>query len=206
MQLIVGFVAMLVVLATADAMLMVQAPPLSALMQIWQKPEVPSQPEIQEPATEEPTVRTPDGGVPKTTGPDVRAVLERFGFVQQQTNELLLLRELMAAEETGIEASALLVENDRAGAIAWVETPKVKVYFLALKEALHGAFTPELTDLVDETQHVEGRPPRNILTFLDPGISEERIAFFRVREQLYEVHMAKEYEAELFAILDELSQ
>ena len=90
--------------------------------------------------------------------------------------------------------------------ISWLETPDVKILFLALKEALHSSFSPELQDLVDEKQQRRGKPPRELLTFLDPAISEERLAFVRVRDRLYELHIPEGMDDAIFGLIEELTK
>jgi len=77
---------------------------------------------------------------------------------------------------------------------------------LALKEALHTTFSPEMRDLVDEVQTREGRPPRNLLTFLDPAINSERVVFIRVRERLYEFHIAPGRDDSIYDLIESLTQ
>jgi len=78
--------------------------------------------------------------------------------------------------------------------------------FLALKESLHGLFSPDMRDLLDENQAPEGKPPRNFLTFLDPAISEERLVFVRVRERLYEFHIAQAKEDAMYKLVETLTE
>jgi len=194
-------------LGTADAFITNSPPPLT-----WTPEGTETEPDVV-PVTKEPgtlpsptSPTTPLGSVTKAEGLNVRQVLQEHGFSFEAKQDNLFLPRLIPDAETTVEQGVLLKNGDRAGAIAWTESPKVKIYYLALKEALHGAFTPAVQNLVDETQRREELPPRNFLTFLDTGISEERIAFARVRERIYELHMNTAHENELFAVLDALTQ
>ncbi len=129
----------------------------------------------------------PVGGVRKQTGPNVKTALEADGFTTTSTNDLSFLAQIGSGAQ--IDALAVLKDGDRAGSVTWIDSPKVKNYFIALKEALLTAFSPEMTDLKDETLRSDNGPVRNYLTFLDPSLSTERLVFVRVRERLYEFHV-----------------
>lgn len=145
-------------------------------------------------------------GVNKAKGPDVTGTIAALGLTAGQTNDPLFLPKVIDSTEGSVQTAVLLQDGDRAGLIAWSESAGVKIAFLALKEALHRSFTPAIADLIDETQQREGFPPRNFLSFIDTGISEERIAFARVRERLYEIHIAPGKDDVMFRLLDELSR
>ncbi|OGJ62578.1 hypothetical protein A3C37_03970 [Candidatus Peribacteria bacterium RIFCSPHIGHO2_02_FULL_53_20] len=145
-------------------------------------------------------------GIRKATGPDVLLTLTRLGFEIETSDELTILRTVIPSQEAEVSTYVLLLNGDRAGLIAWTESPQVKNYFLALKEALHASFSPRVKDLLDETQRLPGKPPRNFLTFLDEGLSPERLVFLRVRERLYEIRIAEGRDAEMFALIEELTQ
>lgn len=145
-------------------------------------------------------------GVRKAMGPDVLSTLARLGLEVEASDELTILRTVIPAQEAHVEVHVLLRNGDRAGLIAWTESPQVKNYFLALKEALHASFSPHVQDLLDETQRLPGKPPRNFLTFLDEGLSAERLIFLRVRERLYEIRIAEGNDEAMFQLLEELTQ
>lgn len=152
--------------------------------------------------SEEPT---PDGGgIAKQSGPNMVEVLQALGIEQSQTEETSIIRRVIP-EEMPVQTIVLLKDGDRIGMVSWAESPLVKTYFLALKEALHTSFTAQMTDLVDETQRPEGKPVRNFLTFLDPGLSPERLVFIRVRERMYEFHIGEGKDAEMFLLVDALT-
>lgn len=145
------------------------------------------------------------GGVAKREGPNVLEVLEALQITPQDTKETSLVQQIIPGDVATVESYALLEGGDRAGLIAWVDSPQVKVYFIALKEALHSTFSPQMRDLVDETQEREGKPPRSLLTFRDPAISEERIVFVRVRERLYELHVPEGRDELIFDLVETLT-
>jgi len=149
-------------------------------------------------------VGPPPIGVRPAKGPNVLETLVLQEFMFQDTRETSLLEIIIS--EADVKSRVLMKDADRSGLIAWVESPRVKVYFLALKEALHNSFSPAVTDLVDEMQRREDRPTVNLLTFKDPAISEERIAFVRVRDRLYEFHIAQGNDDAIFALIDALTE
>ena len=146
------------------------------------------------------------GGVKKAMGPDVLLTLTRLGFEIERSSELTILRTVIPEGAAEVHTYALLLNGDRAGLIAWTESAEVKNYFLALKEALHASFSPRVKDLLDETQHIPGKPPRNFLSFLDEGLSPERLVFLRVRERLYEIRITEGNDEAIFRAVDELTQ
>ena len=148
----------------------------------------------------------PSEGVRKQSGPDVIAYLKDEEIEITQTREQSLSEQIIPASVATVQSRILMQDDDRLGLIAWTDSPQVKVYYLALKEALHTTFSPELRDLIDETQRREDKPPRNLLTFVDPVISEERIVFVRVRERLYEFHVAEGKDEEIFGIIEGLTK
>jgi hypothetical protein len=206
----IGLLMVFLGLGTMDAVLTGETGPVAALFGA-EPTEVAVQPEPENPVPEEvvPTENpepAPVGGVRKVEGPDVGAVLGQLQFEAQAIGEPIFLSRIIPPEDgTTVTGAVLLKEGDRAGVLAWADSPKIKLYFLALKEALHESFTPAVRDLVDETQRREGKPTRNFLSFTDPGISEERIVFVRVRERLYEVHIAEGKDELMFGLIDALS-
>lgn len=135
------------------------------------------------------TSSIPRGGVRKQSGPPVEDAIKAAGFTTTDTSDLSFLAQI-AGSGTEIHAIAILQNGDRAGSVTWIETPKVKNYFISLKEALLTAFSPQVQGLRDETMQGENMPVRNYLTFLDTSLSTERLVFVRVRERLYEFHIA----------------
>ena len=146
----------------------------------------------------------PPVGIRPAQGPDVVQTIAAAQLTVGDTRETSIMSLLFP--DTQISTLVLLKDNDRIGLLSWTESPRVKVQFLGLKEALHGSFSPAIADLIDETQQREGHPTVNLLTFRDTGISEERLAFVRVRERLYEFHIAQGQEDTVFALIDALTQ
>lgn len=219
----VGFTVLLVALGVIDAYVTVEPSTYASLLGTEEQPEEPveekkkgknkkkkgkdKQEENTEPTIKPetpPPTNTP-GGVRKQEGPKIETILGQTGWEFKAIKEPLFLSKIIPPEESQVTGTVLLKNGDRIGAIAWVESPKIKLYFIALKEALHSSFTPEIKDLVDETQHREGKPPRNLLTFLDTGINEERIVFVRVRSRLFEIHIADGNKKALFDLIDKLT-
>jgi hypothetical protein len=196
-----GVVAVLIGLGAADVVLMEGLP--AAL------PEAPgtiSQVVEPLPSTNGQQPIAP-GGVAKATGPRVPEVLATLGFQERSTKKSdVLLNQIIPSEVTSIDSRILLLKGDRAGLVAWIDSPDVKAYFIALKEALHNTFSPQLQDLVDETQKRDGLPTRNILTFLDPALSNERLVFVRVQQRLYEFHVTEGQDEAIFELLEKLTE
>ena len=153
-------------------------------------------------------VALPGGGIPLNQGADVLSTLvaHNFTFEDPTSIEKIVLDRVAPQSEATVEKHVLLLDGDRAGVIAWVESPKVKDYFLKVKEVLHGSFTTKVQDLIDETQRRENLPVRNLLTFFDPGLLPERVVFVRVRQRLFEIHIADGKSKELFDLIEELTQ
>lgn len=152
-----------------------------------------------------------DGGtidgdpVRKSEGPDVLEIAALQNFTTQETEETSILSRVVSEPDT-VNARVLLLNEDRASYIAWVDSTDVKTYFLSLKEALHRSFTASVTDLLDEAQQREGLPTRNVLTFKDTGLLPERVVFVRVRERLYEFHIPEGKDDLIFALIEELTK
>ena len=152
----------------------------------------------------EPMPPNAGGGVTKQTGPDVGEALASLGLEAKEGAERSILRRVIR-EDVTVQTSIVLKDGDRIGMISWTQSPLVKNYFLALKEALHTSFTPQMKDLVDETQRPEKKPVRNFLSFRDLGLSPERMVFVRVRDRLYEFRITEGAEERMFMLIEELT-
>jgi len=146
----------------------------------------------------------PPGAVAKNNGPEVATVIGAEGLTTSESSDLSLLSQVVTGEAS-VESLAVLSEGDRAGSVTWVQTGDVKTIFISLKEALLSSFSSEVRDLRDETVQEAGKPVRNILTFFDPSLSEERIVFVRVRERLYEFHIATGKEETMNGVIEGLT-
>ncbi len=139
------------------------------------------------------------------TGPDVFDVLNALGIVTQGTREEGLLEQVVPENET-VEKRVILKGDDRLGYFAWVESPDSTLYLSAMKDALRSSFSSQMRDLVDEVQDLPGKPTRDVLSFLDPSIHEERILFLRIGTRLYEFHVPAGKEPDIQTLMDELTQ
>ncbi len=152
------------------------------------------------------TLRMPaSAGVVKQSGPDVLALLQARGFVIEETNEDFLLQAILPPG-TPLTSRVLLQNNDRVAALAWIDSPDVKRSLATLRGKLHASFSPDLRDLIDETQSQLGKPPRDLLSFSDPTIHSERIVFARVRQRLYEFHVRDGKEKEIDSLVDAFTE
>ncbi len=143
----------------------------------------------------------PSAGTAKMSGPNVAQTLIDLGFTVEQSAELSLIEQIVGGKEK-VEGLKILKDGDRAGSITWVESTEVKTYFASLKESLLSSFSPNVRDLRDTTDARPGVPVRNILTFTDPALREERLTCVRVRERLYEFHIAKEKEEAMEGLME----
>ncbi len=138
-------------------------------------------------------------------GTDIATIMQSIGFTMQDGNEDNVLKEVIPTDRR-VETKILLSGNDRVAFIAWTQSPDVKTYFSALKEALQASFSPAMHDLVDRTDEREGKPPRNVLAFTDPGLLEEKMIFVRVRQRLFEFHVAPGKDMQVNGLIDALTE
>ena len=141
----------------------------------------------------------------KRSGPDPIAIAEQLNFSGEETAQQSLLSAIVS-DPSRVTTRVLLLDGDRAGLLSWIETPNVKQVFMALKESVSTLFSPDVRDLLDEMQSPAGKPPRNFLTFLDPSLSEERFVFVRIRERLYEFHIAPGKDEMMYRLVEELTK
>jgi hypothetical protein len=81
----------------------------------------------------------------------------------------------------------------------------VKTIFTNLRKSLRISFSPDLKDVIDETQSEPGKPPRDVLSFLDPAIAPDRLLFVRIRQRLYEFHVTAGSEKDVNELIDALT-
>lgn len=146
--------------------------------------------------------RMQQNGVAKTNGPDVPTTLQSMDVDVQESEDLTFLAQIARGET--VRSLVILQQGDRIGSVSWIDGD-AKELFIDLKEALLTAFSTEVSDLSDQTFQEEGLPVRNVLTFRDPALSEERLTFIRVRERLYEFHSATGKEATMHEIINALT-
>lgn len=154
--------------------------------------------------TSDDNTELPPGAVVKNTGPSIEETVAEQRLTAEPSGDLSLLAQIIT-DDTEIKSMAILSDGDRAGSVTWVETGDVKTHFIALKDALLGSFSSDMRDLRDETMQQPGEPVRNVLTFIDPGLSEERIVFVRVRERLFEFHLAEGKEEVMNGFIEALT-
>lgn len=116
-------------------------------------------------------------------------VIQKLGLSSVQTSERSLLS--IAVTTVPVQTSVLLLRGDRALLLSWIESDDVKDIMTNLKKSLQDQFSVQVSDLLDETRQVPNGPPMDVLRFLDPAISSEEIYILRVRNRLYEIHVAK---------------
>ncbi len=145
-------------------------------------------------------------GIAKNSGPTLAQVAASQNVkLTANTKEATLFGDIFADRAKPV-SQVILKDGDRAGSVTVVTSPQVKILFVSLKEALLGKFSSRISGLKDETLQENGRPVRNILQFTDPAISEEKIVIVRVRENLYEIRMAKGKEQVMESLMDALTR
>ena len=144
-------------------------------------------------------------GVRKRVGPDVSAAALREGFLTAETDEESLLGRILPPSLV-IASRVLLRGNDRAAAVFWIDSTDMRRHFSTLRQALRASFSTQLRELIDETQTEEGKPPRDVLSFMDPAIRPDRVVFVRVRQRLYEFHVTTGKEKEIDRLVDSLTE
>lgn len=140
----------------------------------------------------------------KRSNVNVHTVFQSVGLVSQETKEVGILAQLTQPDLS--RTVILLRNNDRAFLFSWIENDEVKEIMSALKKLLEDQFSPELTDLTDETMTSATGAPVDILRFYDPSISTEHIVFLRIRNRLYELHIAENGEEISDRLIEELSK
>jgi hypothetical protein len=129
------------------------------------------------------------GNVSKRSGASLEDVFKDQNIEATDTDQGSLLSRIVGSA-TSVHTQVLLKDNDRILLFSWVENPEVKEEFQAIKDTLHDAFSANVSNLEDISQTPSDGPPYNLLSFKDPAISDERIIFLRIRQRLYELHVA----------------
>ena len=157
-----GFIALLVVIGTADALLSRS----EILANIGSADTGEGTGTVPAPAPRE-------VAIPKALGPDVEVVVVQSGItVLRSQSEQSLLAQL--GMDAAVETRVLIEGEDRIGSITWVTDGNVKAIFAALKQSLLESFSPQVQGLRDEREESAGYQTRSVLTFLDPSLGPER--------------------------------
>ena len=128
----------------------------------------------------------PGQGVAKRKALNIGETLKTLGYTTADSTDQSMVEQVTAGNPP-VNTLAILKDNDRIGSVIWIDTPEVKTIFNTLKDSLLAAFSPAVKELRDETK-VQPGPVRNELTFLDTGLSTERLTFVRIGERLMEFH------------------
>lgn len=145
------------------------------------------------------------GTVSKRSGASLEEIFQDLNITATDTDQDSLLSRIVG-NTASVHTQVLLKDNDRILLFSWVENPNVKEEFQAIKDTLHDAFSPNVSNLKDVTETPSDGPPRNILSFKDPAINDERIIFLRIRQRLYELHVADGKDADAESLLSSLSR
>ncbi len=158
-----------------------------------------------EPSDAGTTLTLPSGeGVAKRQAVNIADLLATIGYTTTSSKDSSMLSQVTGSAAT-VNALTLLKENDRIGSVMWIDSVNVKTLFNQLKDALLAAFSPKVQDLEDTTKVEPGSPIINILTFLDPSLSAERLTFVRIGDRLMEFHTATGKESDMQGAIDALS-
>lgn len=144
-------------------------------------------------------------GIARQRDPDVFAVLQSFAIETSYTEKASLLARIIPAN-TPLTSRVLLQNDEGLGFFAYVQSPDVRAYFAALKDALHQSFSKDVRNVVDIVEAPENRPIRNVLSFTDPSLSDDTIILMRVRERLYEFHVPQAKEPVIRALIEKLTE
>jgi hypothetical protein len=137
-------------------------------------------------------------------GPDVIAVATAHDFSAVTGDEATLLERVLPAAFP-VNKRVLLQDNDRASSLAWIESGQVRDIFTNVKKELRQSFSANVKDLIDERQTERGKPPRDVLSFVDPAIHTDRVLIVRVRQRLYEFHITAGKEPAIDRLIDALT-
>lgn len=146
-----------------------------------------------------------EAGVARQRDPDVFEVLRGLNIETSLTQKKSLLSRITPAG-IPVTSRVLLQNGDGIGSFSFVQSPDVRALFMALKEALHQSFSKDVQDIVDTVEAPPDRPVRNILSFTDPALGTEKIILIRVRERLYEFHLAQGKEEIVEELIDKLTE
>lgn len=140
----------------------------------------------------------------KKNSVDIPSLLVSHQFIVTQSGEASLLQRI--EQGTNVQTVVLLQNNDRIALFSWIESDNTKAIFASLKQALQEQFSPKVTGLIDQTLVSDNGPPVDMLSFFDPAISPEKVIFIRVRDRLYEFHVAESGTDPIGALIAELSK
>lgn len=147
----------------------------------------------------------PGQGIGRQQSPVVGDILQSQGIQTQPSDRPSLLERTLQGQEP-VTTVILLKDNDRLGLLSWVESPRSKNLFSALREALLSSLSPSVKDLRDERLTPQDRPPRTELSFSDPALSDEKMTLMRIRDRIYELHVATGREATMAGLIDALTK
>ncbi len=144
-------------------------------------------------------------GIARQRDPDVFEVFQEMGIETSSTKKESFLSRIVPSQ-IPLTSRVLLQNNEGLGFFAYAESPDVRAFFTALKEALHQSFSDDVRDVVDIVEAPENRPVRNVLSFVDPSLSNDKIILLRVRERLYEFHVPEAKEPVVRALIERLTE
>lgn len=140
----------------------------------------------------------------KKSSANVDEIIQKLGLTAVQTSESSLLT--LSVTAVPVRTSVLLLRGDRALLFSWIESDDVKDIMTTMKKSLQDEFSVKVTNLLDETRRTPDGPPMDVLRFLDPAISSEEIYILRIRNRLYEIHVAKNGTDVLAQLMEELGK
>jgi hypothetical protein len=118
---------------------------------------------------------------------------ERKGFTNLPVShtETSFLNYVLPPERGAIASTVLLRNGDRVSAVYWYASPDASAILQRITEKSFDAFSPLMSNLVDEVIEKDGLVPIDVLAFTDPKIGEERYIFAVIGNTIYEFHVAQ---------------
>lgn len=139
----------------------------------------------------------------KNSGADIDQVFRSLQLIPEETSEVSLIGRAAGTSAEAV-SHVLIHNNDRAFFFSMIEGSQVKRILAALKQDLQDQFSADLRELKDLTLTSTDGPPVDMLSFIDPKISPEPLLFLRVRDRLYELHIAERGQALLEPLVQAL--
>ena len=113
---------------------------------------------------------------------------------------------LKAVSSNQLRSVVLMRDDDRVAAAFWFSDPDTEGSMDTLTAYVFDLFSEDVQRLIDKPIHREGFALIDLLAFTDPALSEERMVFAKIRDSLYEFHVAEENEGWVQELLLEIAR
>jgi hypothetical protein len=128
--------------------------------------------------------------------PDLISIARENGFTVSPVsrNEKSYLKRVIP--ESSILRSIVILKKesdlgsdiDRVASAYWFRSTHADILMKTLTSQMFDLLSANVENLIDEDLHREGYATIDMLAFNDPALSEERIIFVQIRDELYEFH------------------